>query len=381
MERLFGQQVFEVGDESFRWEDVVAYGVLTGRLNSVEHRTRQGLACEAYVDARDDTDEALEEAVDEAAAEFRYERDLVTAEEAEAWLADRELSADEWLGVVRRGVLREAFAAQLDAIVRAYPPDPTAVLESIRIEWLCGGENALADGLAEWAAAAAAQDEVGEAPAEDEEDFPEDEDFPEELEFPSEEPETETETATGSIVEPVAEDLSSYEGRLPGVPRPEVQAIVERLHRLRAGHALFSVSAASPAGIRKELDMHRLDWVRIDGRALFFEEEAAAREGALCVRDDGMSFDELAADAAGVVHEVRFFLTEVEEEVRPNLLGARAREVVGPMRFDERWALLLVLDKILPTEQDETLRQLAIESAVRRAVTTQVTHRVRWRQA
>jgi hypothetical protein len=92
-----------------------------------------------------------------------------------------------------------------------------------------------------------------------------------------------------------------------------------------------------------------------------------------------MSFDQLAADAGTPVFDVRFLLTEVAEDVRPILLGARPREVVGPLWFDERWALLLVLDKILPNDADEQLRRMAVESAVERAVATQVNLRVVWR--
>lgn len=376
MERLFGREVFEVGDEMYRWEDVVAFGVLTGRLQGIEYRARQGLACEAYADALDTEDPAIDEAVDEAAAEFRYARDLVTAEEAEAWLASRKLSADDWLGVLRREVLRGAFAAQIDQILRDHGPSQVQILEAIRLEWLCADSgSALADGLAEWAAAASADAETApeEEPAAEKNDDLDDLDFGDREDHGSE-----TETARGTIGEAPGIDLSPYRARLGGLPEPAIAECVERLYRLRNGHARFCLAAASAQAVRKEVELHRLDWVRMDARALFFDGEAASREGALCIREDGMTFDQLAADAGSPVFDVRFLLTEVAEDVRPILLGARPREVIGPIWFDERWALLLVLDKILPTDQDEQLRHRAVESAVERAVATQVTHRVRW---
>jgi hypothetical protein len=382
MERLFGQQVFEVGDQTYRWEDVVAFGILTGRLQAIEYRTRQGLACAAFAETQEE-DAEIEAEVDEAAAEFRYARDLVTAEEAEDWLAARGLEPDEWLGVIRRDVLRQAYTTRLDQLLRDYPPSSPDVLDAIRVEWLCADSGfSLARGLAEWAAAAAAEEEMHPAgagePGGDEEIDLDDLDFGDRDDRAKD---PRTETATGSIGDAPAVDLRPYRARLAGLGDEAAAACVERLLRMREGHARYCVSATSAQAIRKEFDLHRLDWVRMDARALFFDSEAAAREGAFCIREDGMSFDQLAADASTPVFDVRFLLTEVTEEVRPVLLGARARDVVGPLWFDERWALLLVLDKILPNDTDEQLRGMSVESAVERAVATQVSLRVRWRLA
>lgn len=378
MEQLFGQPVFEVGNETYRWEDVVAFGILTGRLQGIEYRTRQGLACVAFADSQDD-DPDIEAQVDEAATEFRYARDLVTAEETEDWLAARGLETDEWMDVIRRDVLRAAYATRLDQLVRDFPVSSAAVLDAIRAEWLCAdGNSPLIEGLAQWVAAAAAdaemhpEEELGEEDEDDHGFTLDDLDF-------GDDPAMATETASGSIGGTPDVDLAPYRARLTGL-RPEVvEACVDRLLRVRERHTRYCLTAASPAAIRKEFDMHRLDWVRMDARALFFDGEPAAKEGAFCIREDGMSFDQLAADAGTQVFDVRFLLTEVAEEVRPTLLAAKAREVVGPLWFDERWALLLVLDKILPNDTDEQLRRMSVESAVARAVASQVNHRVRWR--
>ncbi|HWA15118.1 MAG TPA: hypothetical protein VG817_01710 [Gemmatimonadales bacterium] len=385
MEQLFGQPVFEVGSETYRWEDVVAFGILTGRLQGIEYRIRQGLACAAFADTQPEQPH-IEEQVDEAAAEFRYARDLVTAEEAEDWLAARGLETDEWLEVIRREVLRTVYASRLDQLLRQFPPSQAEVLAAIRAEWLCADGNApLLDGLAQWAAAAAADEDMHPEEELADESAADDSDL-DELDFGDDDSGSATggsitEIGSGTIGDAPNVDLAPYRARLTGLRPEAIQACVERLLRLRERHARYCLSAASPQGIRKEFDMHRLDWVRVDARALFFDTEAAAREGAFCIREDGMSVDQLATDAGTQVFDVRFLLTEVAEEVRPTLLAAQSREVVGPLWFDERWALLLVLDKILPKDTDEQLRHLSVESAVARAVATQVNHRVTWRLA
>jgi hypothetical protein len=50
--------------------------------------------------------DADDEQMDFAASEFRYERDLITTDETEAWLQQWELSIEEWMDYIRRSVIR-----------------------------------------------------------------------------------------------------------------------------------------------------------------------------------------------------------------------------------------------------------------------------------
>jgi hypothetical protein len=84
--------VFSVGDSRYDWADVLVAAHLRGDWAGLETQIRQGLACQRALDNDDETDEADPQAVDAAATEFRYARDLVSAEEAEAWLAEHGLT-------------------------------------------------------------------------------------------------------------------------------------------------------------------------------------------------------------------------------------------------------------------------------------------------
>jgi len=84
MQTLLRQMVFAAGDRDYHWADVVLGAKLWGDWEDLAEEVRQGLAC---VKRLEDGDEELNpDLVSAAADEFRYERDLVSAQEMEAWL-------------------------------------------------------------------------------------------------------------------------------------------------------------------------------------------------------------------------------------------------------------------------------------------------------
>ena len=72
---------------------------------------RQGLACVRCAEAKSTSIPVSE--VTAAANEFRYKRGLITAEETENWLKLWRLNMDQWMGYVRRSMLRQKWAGGL----------------------------------------------------------------------------------------------------------------------------------------------------------------------------------------------------------------------------------------------------------------------------
>src|SRR5262245_48847696 len=130
MPALAGQRIFTVGGTSLAWEDLVLAGCLWGDWVDLEARVRDGLACLARYEDLDEeeTEEALsEDDVEAAAAEFRYARDLVAASDLEAWLERRGITVDEWLDFVRRNLLRDRWADEIEIIREEYEIDPEEI--------------------------------------------------------------------------------------------------------------------------------------------------------------------------------------------------------------------------------------------------------------
>ena len=343
MLQLWSRPVLEVGDVSYCWQDVVLLALLTGRWTPLARGIREGLACIRH--AEETGAEEPEQAIDEFAAEFRYERDLITAQETEAWLEERKLDTAAWMDWARREVLRREWADQLEELVRRYPSSPADIASSAAVDLFCSsrGRELVMD-LAQRVAANAALEEAGEA-------------------------------AGDALPLQAADRILA---QLPGIDPADALPRLDLLARLDRGYARFRAIAPTRELIHRELELGRLEWIRIDCRVLQFETEALAREAVFCVREDGLGVDEVAESAHALVHEMRFYLGELDPDLQPRMLAAAPQELVGPVPFEEGYALFLILEKLLPDENAPDLRKEIERRAVARAVTDQVNRRVRW---
>ena len=119
MNILSDRPLFAVDGEVFHWGDVVLHAQASGRWEELLAEAREGLACESYFDTIEE--DGAEEAIDDAAAEFRYDRELITADEMEAWLDTRGITPEQWMGYIRRAVLRQRWPARRYSALMTWP--------------------------------------------------------------------------------------------------------------------------------------------------------------------------------------------------------------------------------------------------------------------
>ena len=340
MQALYGRPVFSVDGDTFFWEDVVLDAMRRGAWTRFQREVRDGLACLAEAEA---TGELPEEAIEEAAREFRYQRDLVSAQEIEAWLEARDLSVREWMDHIGRGVLRDLAAPRIAAVLKLYPPSPQALQSALAVDLVCSGlGSSLANELAEQAAAAAA------AGAE------------------LEEAELDPLRSTAPLLVP------------PGLAPERAGERLTFLARLDRGAKRFRQAAVSPEAVQREIGHQQTEWIRIDCRTIGFPDEIRAHEAALCLREDGLSLDEVADAARTSVADSRFYLDELDPGLRPMFLAARSIDVLGPIPFDGSHTLFRVLDKVMPSVQDPEILRRARAAVLDRALADQVRRRVEW---
>jgi hypothetical protein len=343
MQALYGRPVFVVEGDTFFWEDVVLDAIRRGKWSGLEQEAREGFAALEKIESSPE-DDAFEGAVDEAAQEFRYQRELVTAREMEQWLAAREVSTREWMDHIRRSVARSRTSG-LAALVARYPADPDQLDNALRVDLICSGAGEeLAVQLARRAAAAAA--------------------------------------AASSATEVSPSEEGALPTRLPpGLSVELARERVQLLTRIEEGAEQFRQSSITPEAIRREIGHHHTEWIRIDCRAIAFDDEAGAREGALCLREDGLPLDEVAAAAHATVSESRFYLDDLDPEVRPMFLAARAVDLLGPILFEGAHTVFRVTDKVMPSEQDPEILRRAEAGVEGRLVAAQAQQRVKWQLA
>ena len=324
MNSLLGQLVFSVGRQQYYWDDVILSARRWGDWADLEKELREGIACLKRLDEAEE--EFDPEALESAANDFRYERDLLTAEEAEAWLNRWNLSADSWMEYLQRFILRRKWADQLVEIVARYRVTKKEIHSSLHAEAICSGH------LARFARALAAR-------------------------------------------------ASAYEKALEAGwvrDEPKSAEATGRIRLLEASYQRFCDHVVDAQGIKNQVDSHRLDWIRVGCRYVLFSQEQMAREAALCARDDGMQLDEVAANASIALQNATMYLDEVEPSLRDRFLSAEKGALVGPLNWDKAFGLFLVEDKIIPAVEDPEIKQRAQETLLESAVNREINKRVKW---
>jgi hypothetical protein len=153
----------------------------------------------------------------------------------------------------------------------------------------------------------------------------------------------------------------------------------DRIAQIAAAAASARAALAASADVEREIDTRALEWTRIDAELLELADLDAAREAALCVRVDGLSLAEVAADCGIAVQRRELYLEEAERERLTGLLGANAGELVGPIEREGGFLLVHVHGRTRPSAGDPELRRRAQEYLVERASARAFEARVRWK--
>ncbi|HKI85527.1 MAG TPA: hypothetical protein VKA53_02160, partial [Thermoanaerobaculia bacterium] len=147
MESVAGQTVFRAGNTDFRWEDVIAAAREWGEWPGIEERALERLACLAAETKESTLDQATTK---QAAKDFRYERDLVTADEMKEWLAKWSLSNEDWTAYIQGSLLRISRRQSLPSLLDGFAPEKQQLERAVWAEAVCSGDlERLARRLAE----------------------------------------------------------------------------------------------------------------------------------------------------------------------------------------------------------------------------------------
>ncbi len=349
MKDLLEQSAFSVGSRAYTWRDVVTAAVLRGDWSVLEQQTRLGLALVEQAESRNAR--PSEEEIEAAGQEFRYERELITAEEMESWLGRYGITVDDWVDYVERWLLRRASPGT-SAAAGTDDAETEEVAHSVVAEAACSGA------LGEFAQTLAGRAAIAERAAAEENDGAGDVD--------------------PDAVAAGRDEVAAAFERL-GLPSPAEESVAE-LSRIERTFEAYSRRLTTPAAVRAQIEAHRLDWIRLDVFSLSFHDEAAAREAWLCLEEDGVSMTQVAASAHIPVEQTQLYLSDLDANARPGLLSAQPGEIVGPLAFGDRFHLYLLRDKAAPSEDNPDVRRRAEESLQASFIEQELAARVHWQE-
>ena len=322
IDAVLERPVFSVGDRAFSWSDVVSAAKAWGDWARLEREAREQAAC---------LECAARGGLALVGGEFEQEEErfrralrLLAAVELESWLAARAVEVCWWRDYVRGAVLCRRGELDGESSVDSDPPADPPLDSALWTQAMCSGVlDDVARRLASWAAAAETLDELGS----------------------------------------------------DGCPLTE-----SALDRMGRGFEAFCERSLSPLTIEREIERRALDWLRVEWRYQASGDEEVLREAALCIREDGLGFEEVATVAGLSVLRRRSDLDAVEAELRAQLLGARAGALVGPLRVGSEHWLVEVLDRRAPSRDDPEVVERARAAVIERAVETEVVNRVHWHE-
>jgi hypothetical protein len=314
-----------------------------GDWATFERRLTEGLACASRADAEDVP--LPDAAIDEAAAAFRYERDLISGSDMSEWLARVGVSSDEWTAYITRDVLRRMWADEIEDLLDRYPPSPRQLEAAAIAEGISSGLfDQFEASLSERAAIAfGASPELFAAGR----------------------------AASFAHMESATRLVRQHAHWLTMRTEAETVARLSWILDIDEAYHAASEQLVCRESLQRVIEAHRLDWVLVELDTITFDDEGAAREAILCVREDGLSMQDVGALSRRPVTRERRFLEDVPVEQRDHLLSVEPGRLIGPLLIDGRYQVAVVLGRTTPALDDERVWQRAraafLEHAGRRA--------------
>ena len=320
-------------DRPFAWADVVLAELHRGSWAELERRTRAGLAAQRAAVASGRELSAAETTA--AARAFRFQRGLLAGEQLDEWLDGWGIGLAEWREYLRRDLLRQRSSSAAEV-------DDDEVSAAIGVEAICSGVlEAAASRLASRAALAP----PGAAPA----------------------------ARAGRVDVAAAAELL-------GISPKQCAERLERVEQLEAAAALAEAELLGGDAVAEEVARHRQEWLRLELGVLPLDDVDAAREAVLCMRVDGLEPAVVASRARRDLRRLSTTLAEAPEWLAPYVVGLDEGSVIGPVRHDPGFAVVVVESRHEPQVDDPTVRGRAEAAIVTRAARRQVAARIVWRE-
>lgn len=306
--------------------DVIAAAAFRGELESKWKQFLETVATENHADELDlDLDES---AIACAADAFRYGYDLITAEETEEWLANRGLSLDEFTSYFTRHYWANALNSEIAPDEVEYHSASPELRELFVTDLLLAGELDRMTTAFMWRLAAHCVEndlDPGIIAVAEQEFFDRTEIEPEQL------PEW---------LEKVGRDAKWFADMLA----------MDAAYRSRRDMLLV------PQARQRELQALRLQLTRFETEIVEFESRDAAKEAMFCVREDGMSMEQVAAEGRYPYRRMDFLLANIPIDRQQRFLCVSLGQVLKPFERGDGFELCRILNKIEPCLDDSTVK-------------------------
>lgn len=314
--------IFSRGEREFTAGEVVDCAMLRGEVDQPWDEFVRVGECDRL--ANEQGLELDESAVDEAAIAFRYQYDLITAEETERWLESRGVSLGEFGEYFARNSWGRTYTGVMQVPASTYHGAAAEEKDLFLIDLILSGSlDQMAERLS-YRIAAQADENSNDDPKEELARFV---------------------TATK------ISDLSAW---LTRFGRDQ-----EWLNEMLAAEAAYQRRVAdilTEQALQKELGPLRLNLTRFDLETVEVDSKDAAAEVAACVRNDGMEMSDIAEEGRYPFHTSKVLLDDVPSEQQQKFLSVKAGTLFDPIPRGDGFEVWRVKTRTEPSLQDATVR-------------------------
>ena len=314
------------GKRQYLARDAIDTAIFRGELEAKWKEFLEAVEAEKRSEELDlDLDEA---AISSAADAFRYEYDLITAEETEAWLATRSLTLDDFGDYFTRRYCANALNGEIAPVEVEYHSASPELRELFLAELILSGELDRMTTALMWRLAAhcAEKDPDPDAIAVAERKF-----------FDRNEIEP---SQLADWLERLGRDSEWF----------NMMLVIDAAYRTRRDTLLV------PQARQHELMVLRLSLTRFETEIIEFESRDAAKEALFCVREDGMSMEEVASEGRYPYRRVGFLLEDIPIDTQQRFLCVSAGQVLKPIERGDGFELCCIVKKIEPRLDDPRVK-------------------------
>ncbi len=131
---------------------------------------------------------------------------------------------------------------------------------------------------------------------------------------------------------------------------------LDEMLAMEAAYRMHCDTLLVPEARQRELLALRLPLTRFETEMIEVESLDAAREALFCVREDGMSMEEVATEGGYPYRRVDFILEDRPLDAQHRFLSVSAGEVLQPLAHGDGFELCRVLKKIEPQPDDPSVK-------------------------
>ena len=336
------------GEHEYTARDAIDAAIFRGELDVKWKEFLHQVAAETRADELEL--EPDDSAIASAAEAFRYEYDLITAEETEAWLANRALTLDDLADYLTREHYASTLHEEIIPDEIEYPSADVELRQSFLAELILSGEldQMTSDLIVRLAARCAGKELPPDMIAAEKRKFL-------------------------HRIAITSEQLADW--------LEQLQRDSKWLDEMLAMEAAYTKHCATlliPEARQRELLALRLPLTKFKTETIEVESLDAAREALFCVREDGMSMEEVASEGGYPYRRADFILEDLPVDEQHRFLSVSAGEMLKPTAHGDGFELRRILKKIEPQPDDPNVKSRIDQRLLDRhfaELTSKYTHR------